>query len=436
MNRSLPPPEPARRPRGRRLAPFGALLTLVHLASCVGVTKTAPRGTGAEEPLAARYRRTAGVEAVAVAGPRIVDSGPAIREEMLRLARGAKDHILVGTFLLNDGPESREILDVLAERAAAGVKVRVIGDTSSRYVMETEGFSYLAERGVPAAEFNPVRAWQFLYLPALLERDHRKFWIVDGRAVFLGGANLSDSSLAAPEEGGNLDFMLRFDSAEAAAVLTRSFVGTWNRSRAPFPIESADFEAFPPPAAREFAPGRFWIFDQTEVRARPSQTEALLEGLYAEAERSLWLLEPYTFTHPSILKDIRALAGRGVEVNVVLSTKVRAPRFRYASHYGMLDLIRAGARVWIYESAETPLHYKGALVDGRLAFVGSSNLNLRSFRLSHELNAVFDDPATVAAMRDIVESVRRECREIAEEEAKTYRSPKFATWWLIMQVAG
>ncbi len=388
------------------------------------------------DPAALRtyYREAAGVEPITVSSPRVLDHGPAIRAEMLRLARSAEDHILVGSFLLNDGPESREVLDTLAERAAAGVRVRVIGDTSSRYVMEREAFSYLASRGVPAAEFNPVRAWQLLYLPALLERDHRKFWVVDGRHVFLGGANLSDSSLAAPDRGGNLDFMIRFESPEAAAALTESFVETWNRSKAPTAMEAKAFAG----KARRAGEGRgnFWIFDQTDVRARPSQTEILLNGLYAAAQRSIWLLEPYTFTHPEILEDIRSLAGRGVEVNLVLSSKVRAPRFRYASFYGVRDLIEAGARVWIYESEVVPLHYKGALVDDRLAFIGSSNLNLRSFRLSHELNVVFDDPETVAEVRSVIATVREGSREIDLEEARGYRSPRFATWWLIMQVAG
>jgi cardiolipin synthase len=417
------------------LAAAGAALLM--LASCAGLggAKVPSEGAAAKATLESRYRLAA-VEPVTVANPRLLDDGPEVREEMLRLVRGARDHILVGSFLLNDGPESRPVLEALAERASAGVKVRVIGDTSSRYVMEDEAFTCLAESGVAAAEFNPVRAWQLLYLPALLERDHRKFWVVDGRGVFLGGANLSDSSLAPPEEGGNLDFMLRFDSPETAAALTRSFVETWNRSRAPFPIAREDFRPFSDGRAMAGRRGRFWIFDQTEVRANPSLTEVMLKGLYAEAERSVWLLEPYTFTHPSILRDIRGLSARGVEVNVVLSEKVRAPRFHYASHYGMLDLIRAGARVWIYDSPTTPLHYKGALVDDRLAFVGSSNLNLRSFRLSLELNAVFDDPGTVKAVRGIVDRIRRGCREVTAKEAKGYRSPKFATWWLVMQVAG
>jgi cardiolipin synthase len=76
------------------------------------------------------------------------------------------------------------------------------------------------------------------------------------------------------------------------------------------------------------------------------------------------------------------------------------------------------------------------VVDDRLAFVGSANFNHRSFRHSRELNVVFDDPASVAAVNRVVDSVRKGCREVSREEVVRYRGVPFAVWWLIMQNAG
>lgn len=416
-----------------RLIPFAWVLPALAATGCVLGPRPVAGPPERRDP-AAFDAEAAGVGPVAVADPRFRDSGPAIRTEMLDLVKSARDHILVGSFLLNDGPASREILDELARKARSGVQVRVIGDASSRFVREEEAFSYLEARGVPTAEFNPVGGWRLLVPHVLLERDHRKFWIVDGRHVFLGGANLSDLSLIPPEGGGNRDLMVRFDSPEAARRLSRSFVETWNESRHPFPLRLDEFASGEAPDRRPAA--RFWLFNQDEVRRRPSLTETMLDGLYASARRCVWLVEPYTFTNRRILEDVRGMARRGVEVNLVLSSQARAPRFRYASFYGIRDLIEAGARVWIFDSEVSPLHYKCALVDGRLAFVGSANLNHRSFRLSRELNVVFEDPASVGEVGKVVESVRRDCREVKLEEARRYRGLPFATWWLLMQTAG
>lgn len=363
---------------------------------------------------------------------RFVDGGGAIRSEMLRLVREARHSILLGSFLLNDGPESREILDALAERAREGLEVRVIGDGSSRFVKELEAFAYLNEQGVATAEFNPVRGWRLFIPNRILERDHRKFWIVDGKTIFLGGANLSDSSLVAAERGGNRDLMVRLESPAAARFLTESFVRTWKESAAGAPLDLADL-----PAGRGGEGDLpFWFFNQENVHGGGSPTEEMFEGLFAAARQSVWLIEPYAFTNGEILGQLRGMTERGVEVNLVLSTQARAPRFRYASYYGIRDLLEAGVRVWVYDSEISPLHYKCALVDGRLAFVGSANLNHRSYHLSRELNVVFADPGSVREVKRVVDSVREDCREVLPEEAERYRSIPFATWWLIMQAAG
>lgn len=384
--------------------------------------------------MSAFYRERLGIEAVGVSKPVFVDGGPAIREEMLSLIRHAEREILVTSFLLNDGPETRPILEALAEKAASGVRVHLMGDGSSRYVKEPEAFDFLTSRGVSWAEFHPVRGWRILAPRMVFERDHRKFWVIDGRTVFLGGANLSDASLLDPERGGNRDLMVRIESPEVARLLSRSFARTWNEGTGAEKL--GDSPLGTDGGTAEDSPVKFWLFDQEETRSRESMTGVMMEGLFASAKRSIWLVQPYTFTNSEILSGIESMTRRGVEVNLVLSTQARAPRFRYASYYGIRDLLEAGARVWIYDSKVSPLHYKCALVDDRLAFVGSANLNYRSYHLSRELNVVFDDPRCVREVKQVVDSVRKDCREVKMEEAVRYRSLPFATWWIIMQTAG
>ncbi len=167
-----------------------------------------------------------------MAAPEFRDSGPEIRREMLELIRGARHSILVDSFLLNDGPASREVLDALVEKSRQGVVVRVLGDASSRFVREEEAFTYLSDQGVPTAEFNPVRGWRLFVPHAILERDHRKFWIVDGRRIFLGRGQFERPEFDPPGRGGEPgpDGSIRFSGV--GRELTRSFVSTWNESRA------------------------------------------------------------------------------------------------------------------------------------------------------------------------------------------------------------
>jgi len=353
---------------------------------------------------------------------------------MLDLIRGARHSILVGSFLLTDGPASREVLEALVAKSREGVIVRVLGDTSSRFVEEEEAFSFLANAGVPTVEFNPPRIWHLFAPHRLLERDHRKYWVIDGRLLFLGGANLSDLSLIPPEEGGNRDLMVRLESPDAARELTRSFISTWKQShpRLALPEEALLSDV----SRRRGSETSAWFFNQESVSGEVSLTEAMFDGLFASAQKTVWLVEPYTFTEARILDSVRAMTARGVVVHIVLSSRVRAPRFHYASFYGIQDLLEAGARVWIFDSEISPLHYKCAVIDDRLAYVGSANLNHRSLRLSRELSLVFEDPPGVKAITEVIGSVRKNAREVTREEAAHYRGLPFLTWWLIMQSAG
>ena len=127
------------------------------------------------------------------------------------------------------------IFDALAERMADGVRVYMIVDSASyyrTYPMDAEPIpasTPLARAlGIPLIEYNPIRGRRIFTLLGLLDRDHRKFWVVDGRTVVTGGQNVDYDSLRDVGSGGCVDAMIEYDSPGAAAFLRDSFVRTWN----------------------------------------------------------------------------------------------------------------------------------------------------------------------------------------------------------------
>jgi len=407
----------------------------VLVVALMGGCATAPladlRGEG-RRGLERYYRDEGGVVPQRARSIRVINGAEAIRSAMIELARAAEDHVLVDSFLLSDGEASRAVLDALVDKGEEGVKVHVIGDASSRYVPEPHGFDVLEEGGVATAEFplfGPPRAAIWM---SVLERDHRKFWVVDGEVVMLGGANVSDLSLLAEEEGGNRDLMVWLESASAAREMTKSFVETWERSRSRHVIRPGEL------AAGEGMAGdlEFWLFNQERPGDAGGSFEVMIDGLLASAERSVCLVQPYTFVNPWIVGRIRELSGRGVVVRIFLSGQARAPRFRYAARYGILDLLQAGAEVWELDMALSPLHSKCVVVDGELAAVGSANLNYRSQRLSREIGVVLADAGSVGELVGAVEEVRAESRRVGWDEARAGRDLVHWCWWALMQLGG
>lgn len=421
-----------------RLACFPRLMVAIvplavagALSSCSSRISLRAKGSGPVIP-ASHFTEVANSHAMVCGKPEFFDEGPAIKAEMLKLIESADDYLLITSFLFTADEDTAEVLEAMKRRHEAGVRVHVLADSCALYKPGgKEAFQFLEEAGIPLAEVNPIRLYKLIVAPAMLPRDHRKFWVVDGRTVFLGGANVYANSLKPPEKNGNLDLMVSVHCPEAAEVLVESFIASWNKA-SKAPLDPADFTIPGSGSGRT----RLWLTDQNRFADREGEVQGLFDGLFAVAREEVWLIQPYTFVTPDLVEMFRELTGRGVVVHVMLSREVEGPRFHLASHYGILDLLEAGVRVWVYDCPKAPLHTKAVLVDGRWASLGSANLNLRSFKISDEANVTFGDPDSVGKMKAILEELKAESREVTPEEAETYRGIDYRLTWFLMHWLG
>lgn len=407
------------------------LLAAILLPSC-GTKHTGLRYTHSETLQPLHYHEVATSNSMSSSIPEVFDTGPAIKKEMLRLIASARDYILLNSFLLAVDPATSDVMDALRRKHRAGVRIHVLVDSSSRHMPGgKEAFRFFHEAGIPMVEYNPLRIYKLIVAPIMMKRDHRKFWIVDGKTLFLGGANLFATSLNPPENNGNRDFMVSGESAEAIERMIESFVATWNHySRHDLKKESFRVRA------RKHGAIQLWLSDQNKHAGLRNVVSKMFEGLFAVAQHEIWLIQPYTFVTSDMLRQFHDLAARGVTVNVMLSGKVQSPRFNYASHYGIADLLEVGAKAWVYQEKHGPLHAKAIVVDERWASIGSANLNSRSYHFSKEATLIFGDQKSVQKVMDTLAGLKKGCRQVDRAEAKQYRGANYYFAWLMMQVFG
>ena len=403
-------------------------LLALAMAACASPPKAQPAARAAS--LAESFVEKAGVVRVRSGRAELFVSGPEIRSKMLQLIGGARHSLLINSYLVTKSEFTTQIIAALKLKQAQGVRVQVTADSSSRFVAAPAAFDELTKAGIPWAEFHPIRLATVGNLPRLLERDHRKVWIIDGRTVFLGGANLTSESLGDPGANGNLDLMVAFDSPEAARRLTASYVATWNEASQ----QKLRAEDFVIPETRSADTGA-WVFDQ-QLDGEPANIGTMFAGLFGAARRELWLVHSYTFTNPTLLRLVRDATARGVRVHLVLAHRAVSRRLLCASHYGIRDFQQAGGEVWIHDRPGTYLHSKGVLADDRWTCVGSANLNRRSCGLSREVGVVFDDPGLARQFRMHLDTVRAESHRVSPAEARRYRTPRHWFWWKVLQWAG
>ena len=425
-------------------AAAGFLLTVLLLL--LGCTSLPPAGSGVEgvaatagaaAASAGRLAQFPGLRCCDVSGLRFWFTGDAFMERAEELIREARDHILIDSFLIVEDDKGRRIMDLLKQKSEQGVRVCLITDSSSGFVPGRTGVPYLAEIGLPVAEYNPMRASRIARLPVFLKRDHRKFWLIDGEIVALGGQNIYGASLNSPEEGGNTDTMVEFRSAAAFRELRDSFVRDWNA----YSMDKLTAEAFPAQGGGGAASGGgaggdcLWLVHQDRLSDRV--VGKMFSRLMDEAQRELWLIQSYALPDRSILKRVRELTARGVSVNIFYSSTFHElDKFFYSTGYRMVDLIDAGAHLWEYGSPTSHLHYKGVIVDDRWFTVGSANLNFRSTHLSKEVNILFEGREMGAAMLENLEEIKANSRRITREMAAEYRGLKFLFYYAFLFFGG
>ena len=293
----------------------------------------------------------------------------------------AERYVCFEAYIMRDDTSGRLFADALIAKARDGVPVRLLydwlgalGKTPSRF------WDAMRAAGVEVRCFNPFTLASPL---GWVHRDHRKSVVVDGTVGFVTGLCVGDAWVGDPERGiapwRDTGVEVR---GPAVAEIARAFAEVWAVAGPAIPRDELGVRGTPESAG-----------DMTVriVASEPWRGKMLrLDELVAGAAReTLWLTDAYYAGMPSHVQALRAAALDGVDVRLLVPGGTDIPVLRPLSQAGYRPLLEAGVRV--FEWNGPMLHAKTAVADGRLARVGSSNLNIASWLGNYELDAVVED---------------------------------------------
>jgi cardiolipin synthase len=302
----------------------------------------------------------------------------------------AERYVYFEAYIMRDDVSGRRFADALIEKARAGVTVRLLYDWMGAFAKTPSRFwESLRAAGVEVRCFNPFTLASPL---GWVHRDHRKSVVVDGRIGFITGLCVGDAWVGDPERGiapwRDTGVEVR---GPAVAEIERAFSHVWAVVGAPIPPEEL--------TARD----SIAVAGDTSVRvvaSEPWRARLLrLDELVAGAAReTLWLSDAYYAGMPTHVQALRAAAKDGVDVRLLVPGGSDIPLLRPLSQAGYRPLLEAGVRV--FEWNGPMMHAKTSVADGRLARVGSSNLNIASWLGNYELDAVIEDTAFAECMEE------------------------------------
>jgi cardiolipin synthase len=329
-------------------------------------------------------------------------------QALIREMRQAKRYIHLQYYIIKKDELWDEIAPVLIEKAKEGVEVRVLFDSMGCRTMHRGDWKRLKDAGVQVAEFFPA-LFGVLQL-RINYRNHRKIVVIDGRVGFVGGFNVGREYLGLEEKFGYWrDTHLCIEGAAVTSLAVR-FVLDWNyAARENLFLEDHLFEI------PEYERGGH---DPVQIISSgpDSQTKTIHDNylrLIHCARHHIYLQTPYFIPDGSILDALKIAARSGVDVRIMIPCKPDHPFVYWATYSYVGEMIAAGARCYVYNPGF--LHAKTLCVDGLVACVGTANMDIRSFELNFEVNAVVYSEATVQKLEQAFENDMTQCTHVTRK---------------------
>jgi len=320
----------------------------------------------------------------------LLQNGAETYSAMFAAIRGARDHINIESYIIEDDEIGRQFADLLIERQGNGVQVNIIYDSVGGFNTPKAFFDRLTQGGVEVLEFNPVNPLAAKKAWLINNRDHRKLLVVDGRMAFIGGINISSVYSSSPvarrrtrQATASTDAWRDTDlqiEGPVVGELQKLFMETWAKQRGKPLLPKEYF-----PALREQGTDIVRAIGSTPDDPYSLMYLTLISAI-GNAEREVHLTNAYFVPDPQLLKALMDAAGRGVDVRLILPSHSDSQVVFHAGRSHYAALLEGGVK--IHERRGALLHSKTAVVDGVWATVGSTNLDWRSFLDNDEINAV------------------------------------------------
>ena len=135
--------------------------------------------------------------------------------------------------------------------------------------------------------------------------------------------------------------------------------------------------------------------------------------LIHKAKKRIYVQTPYFIPDESILTALKMAALSGVEVNLMIPCKPDHPFVYWATYSYMGELVMAGANCYTYDNGF--LHVKGVSIDGEACCFGTANMDIRSFSLNFEVNAMIYDEKVAREMERIFQEDLKLCTRITKD---------------------
>ena len=315
-------------------------------------------------------------------------NGTAFFPALVQAIDAARSEVYLETYIFADDESGKIVAAALSRAARRGVTVNLLVDGFGC----KDGFDEI--RGNLLSDQVRVLTYRPNISPLTLRRNrlrrlHRKLAVIDARVAFIGGINIIDDINTPGQKPPRYDYAVRVEGP-LLVWMEDEVRRLWNRTA--WTGLRRRWRTLPPAAVERTPRGnqRAALVVRDNLSHRADIEDAYLEAI-GEAREEIIIANAYFFPGVRFRRALLDATMRGVRVILLLQGRIEYALLHYASRALYGQLLDAG--VQIYEYHLSFMHAKVAVIDGRWATVGSSNIDPFSLLLAREANIVVDDRA-------------------------------------------
>ena len=303
--------------------------------------------------------------------------------------------------------------DLLIRKAQAGVEVRILFDALGSHFLLWKNRGYLNRLRRGGVKIYPyLNFFGLLRLHTINYRNHRKIAVIDGKIGYTGGMNMGKEHLVgAKPYSAWRDTHLRL-TGDTVAILQGIFATSWYNTTNE---TLAELHYFPEHDTLPENP----IPVQIILSGPDSEWHAIQQQYFLmvlSAQHHVYIQSPFFIPNSSMSEAIRVAALSGIDVKLMFAPRdTGSPIANWAANTYFLDMVEARAKVYLYQPAY--LHAKTLSIDSSVCSIGTANMDIRSFNINYEMNAILYDAEKTRELEAAFETDLEQCELF---DAKAY----------------
>lgn len=328
-------------------------------------------------------------------------------KQLIEDIRNAKNFIHIEYYIFKLDDLGKQIINELKKKVDEGLEVRLLVDGMGSKSLRNNHIRYIRDLGIKFHVFFPGR---LPYINMRLNyRNHRKIAIIDGKIGYVGGFNVGNEYVNKGKQFKYWrDTHIRIQG-EAVNELNKRFILDWDYA-----------------SEGEIKDNKKYFLDQEEygdsgiqiVSSGPDHKEEYIKNAYMKiinnAKKNVYIQTPYLVLDEPVADALKIAALSGIDVRIMVPGKPDHFFMEWILSSTMGELMECGVKIYRYQKGF--IHAKTIVADGKISTVGTANLDIRSFQLNFEVNAIIYDSKIAKYLERIFNDDINDCKLVSLEE--------------------